>query len=267
MSRAPLDTAVARRPTSGGVHHRPPGGHQVRESSRPRAPPRCAEVGRPRQLDLGGLVGRPSSSTPCSRHHQAHLVEAARVLNAHDRRPTRCARDWDLGPGRDLRPGGAPLPPAMRHPRAQAEVGVDADRVHEPLARAAIPKDYVVSRSVAVDGTDVETWGALQVRSLHRRARRRAAETQLRGRRRRSIRGPPPAKKPVKTAKVFGVGADGRKQYTADPDARAGHRSATGNRRLPDPTSATSSTWPSRPATCAGPTTSTRPPSVPRCPA
>ena len=40
----------------------------------------------------------------------------------------------------------------------------------------------------------------------------------------------PPVKTKVKTAKVFGIGPDGRKRYTADPDARAGHRSATGNR-------------------------------------
>jgi hypothetical protein len=34
----------------------------------------------------------------------------------------------------------------------------------------------------------------------------------------------------VKTAKVFGIGPDGRKICTKDPDARAGHRSATGDR-------------------------------------
>ena len=28
----------------------------------------------------------------------------------------------------------------------------------------------------------------------------------------------------------MGIGADGRKQYTVDPDARAGHRSATNSR-------------------------------------
>jgi hypothetical protein len=29
---------------------------------------------------------------------------------------------------------------------------------------------------------------------------------------------------------VLGVGPDGRKQYTVDPDARAGHRSASNSR-------------------------------------
>lgn len=35
-------------------------------------------------------------------------------------------------------------------------------------------------------------------------------------------------------AKVLGLGADGRKRYTVDPDARAGHRSST-NSRPADP--------------------------------
>ena len=54
-----------------------------------------------------------------------------------------------------------------------------------------------------------------------------AAETQL-------IEEPedkPVIKKTVIKAKVFGIGSDGRKIYTADPDARAGHRSAAGNRK------------------------------------
>ena len=38
------------------------------------------------------------------------------------------------------------------------------------------------------------------------------------------------ARKAVRKARVIGIGADGRKQYTVDPDARAGHRSATNSR-------------------------------------
>src|SRR5207253_9175201 len=34
----------------------------------------------------------------------------------------------------------------------------------------------------------------------------------------------------VRKARVLGIGPDGRKQYTVDPDARAGHRSATNSR-------------------------------------
>ena len=41
---------------------------------------------------------------------------------------------------------------------------------------------------------------------------------------------------------MLGIGPDGRKRYTVDPDARAGHRSAT-NSRPAGPTSATSCIW------------------------
>jgi hypothetical protein len=50
-----------------------------------------------------------------------------------------------------------------------------------------------------------------------------AAEAQL-------MEPPPLKKKAVRKAKVLGIGVDGCKQYTVDPDARAGHRSATNSR-------------------------------------
>ena len=80
---------------------------------------------------------------------------------------------------------------------------------------------------MAVDGTDVETWGALRGASFTVELDGEAADTQLIDKDRRR---PPPVKTKVKTAKVFGIGPDGRKRYTADPDARAGHRSSDGNR-------------------------------------
>ena len=79
---------------------------------------------------------------------------------------------------------------------------------------------------MAVDGTDVETWGALHGEAVTVDLDGEAAETQLvetafadarQGTKRRA-------------AKVLGIGPDGRKRYTADPDARAGHRSATNSR-------------------------------------
>lgn len=50
-----------------------------------------------------------------------------------------------------------------------------------------------------------------------------AAETQL-------MEPAPTKRKAVHKAKVLGVGRDGRKQYTVDPGARVGHRSATNSR-------------------------------------
>ena len=104
--------------------------------------------------------------------------------------------------------------------------GVDATWFATRLARAAIPKDMLRSQSVAVDGTDVESWGALKGASHTIELDGEAADTQL-------TKGDGSSQKTkvkVKTAKVLGIGSDGRKRYTADPDARAGHRSATGNR-------------------------------------
>src|SRR5207253_2047059 len=50
-----------------------------------------------------------------------------------------------------------------------------------------------------------------------------AAETQV-------MEETPKKRRAVRKARVLGVGPDGRKQYTVDRDARAGHRSATNSR-------------------------------------
>ncbi|MHB1928994.1 MAG: hypothetical protein ACYDEN_02035 [Acidimicrobiales bacterium] len=76
-----------------------------------------------------------------------------------------------------------------------------------------------------MDGTDVETWGALHGDVVTVDVDGEAAETQLADRE----PGPKP-KKAARKARVLGVGADGRKRYTVDRDARAGHRSATNSR-------------------------------------
>lgn len=74
---------------------------------------------------------------------------------------------------------------------------------------------------MAVDGTDLETWGAFQGSITTVEHDGEAAETQL-------MDGPPLPARTTKRAKVLAIGPDGRKQYTPDPDARAGHRSANG---------------------------------------
>jgi hypothetical protein len=78
---------------------------------------------------------------------------------------------------------------------------------------------------VAIDGTDVETWGALHGDAVSVDLDGEAAETQL-----MDDGTVPKPKKPAPKAKVLAVGRDGRNQYTADRDARAGHRSATNSR-------------------------------------
>ncbi len=216
------------------------------------APLLDAEVGRPRHLSLEGLLVALQLNA-LHRHHEGHLVEAARVLNAlsDDQRATLGIGTWD---------------PAETYARVDrlflrlCEVlevnhsGVDATWFANQLARAAIPKEVLVSRSVAVDGTDVETWGSLKSKTVTIELDGEAATTQLmeddhpRANRPRAKTAEatqphepkhseeatgakkPKASKRTKTARVLAVGPDGRKQYTADPDARAGHRSATGSR-------------------------------------
>ncbi|MGH2706335.1 MAG: hypothetical protein ACRDJ4_14990 [Actinomycetota bacterium] len=86
-----------------------------------------------------------------------------------------------------------------------------------------MPNRFRTSSSVAVDGTDLETWGALRGDSATVECDGEAAETQL-------VEEPALRRKRVRKAKVLAIGPDGRKQYTVDPDARAGHRSATNSR-------------------------------------
>ena len=133
-------------------------------------PALSAEVGRPRELSLEGLLGRVQVNG-LRRHHQAHLVEAARVLNAmtDPQRALLGMQRWD---------------PAEAYPRVErlfvemcqvletGVAGVDATWFANQLVRAAIPKDQLISRSVAVDGTDVETWGRLAGEHGPRRPRR-----------------------------------------------------------------------------------------------
>jgi hypothetical protein len=182
------------------------------------------DVGRPRLLGLEALLV-VFQLNALHRHHQAHLVQAARLLNAltDDQRAALSITSWD---------------PAETYDRLERlfvklcqvldskEAGINATDFANELARAAIPKDLLTSRSVAVDGTDVETWGALRGASFTVELDGDAADTQLVDGERVS----PPVKTKVKTAKVFSIGPDGRKRYTADPDARVGHRSSTGSR-------------------------------------
>ncbi len=182
-----------------------------------------AEIGRPRQLSLVGFLVACQLNA-FHRHHQAHLVEIARTLNALSDEQRR-----SLGIK-----GGDPAESYHRVERLfvklcqvleSGSAGVDARWFATQLARAAIPADVLVSNSVAVDGTDVETWGALHGEAVTVELDGEATETQLLGEGRSQ-----PKKSPARRAKVLGIGPDGRKQYTVDPTARAGHRSATNSR-------------------------------------
>ena len=182
-----------------------------------------ADVGRPRHLSLLGFLVACQLNA-LNRHHQGHLVEVARTLNAMTdaQRQSLGAKSWDPD---ESYPRVARLFTRLCEVLESGDAGVDATWFANQLARAAVPKEFWVSRSVAVDGTDVETWGALHGEAVTVELDGEATETQL-------VKGNSGnrAKQPARRAKVLGIGDDGRKRYTADPDARAGHRSATNSR-------------------------------------
>jgi hypothetical protein len=166
----------------------------------------------------------PVTPNALARHHEAHLIEVARVINAltdeqrdrlgifgHDPAQTYDRVDRTFTKLAEVLDAGHP--------------GIDAKWFANALAQAAVPDEFRTSRSVAVDGTDVETWGALHGDAVTVELDGEAAETQLMD----DGEGPKP-KKPARKAKVLAVGTDGRNQYTVDRDARAGHRSATNSR-------------------------------------
>jgi hypothetical protein len=186
-----------------------------------------AEVGRHRTISVRGLLVALQLNA-LARHHRAHLVEVARIINAladeqrselgivrHDSEQTYYRVDRLFNRLCDI----------LDASHVIDGVQVDAKWLANRLTAAAVPKEFRTSSSVAVDGTDVETWGALHGDPVSVDLDGEAAETQL-----MDDGTVPKPKKAARKAMVLGVGPDGRKRYTVDPDARAGHRSATNSR-------------------------------------
>ena len=181
------------------------------------------EVGRHRVIKLKAFLVACQLNA-LARHHRAHLIEIARIINAmtdeqraelgidrHDPKLTYDRVERTFAKLADVLDVGHP--------------GLDAKWFANSLAQAAVPEEFRQSRSVAIDGTDVETWGALHGDAVTVDLDGEAADTQL-----MDEGAVPKPKKPARKAKVLAVGNDGRNQYTVDTDARAGHRSATNSR-------------------------------------
>src|SRR5579863_2652148 len=167
-----------------------------------------ASVGRHRTISLRGLLVACQLNA-LVRHHKAHLIEVARVINA-------------MTDEQRERLGIARHDPAQTYDRVDrtftklaavleaGHEGISAKWFANRMAQAAVPEEFRQSSSIAVDGTDVETWGALHGDAVTVDLDGEAAETQLMDD--GSVLKP---KKPARKAKVLGVGADGRNQYTA----------------------------------------------------
>ncbi|HEV8065114.1 MAG TPA: hypothetical protein VGP46_09790, partial [Acidimicrobiales bacterium] len=181
-----------------------------------------SDKGRPRHLSLEGLLVAMQVNA-LHRHHQGHIIEVARILNAMtpEQREVLGITRWDAA---EAYPRVDWLFGRLCRVLEDNDEGLDASWFANELARAAIPADLLTSRSVAVDGTDVETWAKLHGTTFTIELDGEAADTQL------TDEDLPRPRGKVKTARVFAIGADGRKVYTKDRDARAGHRSATSQR-------------------------------------
>jgi hypothetical protein len=154
VTRAPLDTTGGR-PTSGA--ELAIARQLIARSGIVAAltPAIDADVGRPRHLSLEGLLVGFQLNALRS-HHQARLFEVARVLNAltDEQRGALGIRGWD--PDESYSRVDRLFVQLCRVLESK-DSGFDAQWFTNQLARAAIPKDVLVSRSVAVDGTDIET--------------------------------------------------------------------------------------------------------------
>ena len=157
-----------------------------------------AALGRHRTLTVrGALIACQVNAL--ARHHQGHLIEVARVINAMT-----YEQHHSLGFTKQ-----DPVQTYDRLDRLFLKLtavleaghpGVTAMWMANAIANAAIPDEQRQSATVAVDGTDVETWGALHgdLASVHLDGD--ASATQL-------IDDPPRAKGPKRRAKVFGRGS------------------------------------------------------------
>jgi hypothetical protein len=186
-----------------------------------------SEVGRHRTISVRAILVACQLNA-LARHHKGHLVEVARVINAMSDEQRASLGIVDHDPDQTYHRVDRlfnKLCDALDAGHVVEGVRVDAKWLANRLAAGAVPAEFRTSSSVAVDGTDVETWGALHGDAVTVDLDGEATETQL-----MDDGMVPKPRKPARRAQVLGVGADGRKRYTVDPDARAGHRSATNSR-------------------------------------
>ena len=190
--------------------------------------PLCdVEVGRRRTISVRGLLVACQLNA-LARHHRAHLAEVARTISAmtdEQRMSLGIVKHDPTEPYDGVDRLFNKLCAVLDAGHLVDGVKVNAKWLANRLAAAAVPAEFRTSSSVAIDGADVETWGALHGDATTVDLDGEAAETQL-----MDDGAVPKRTKPARKAAVLGVGADGRKQYTVDRDAPAGHRSAPNSR-------------------------------------
>lgn len=184
-------------------------------------------TGRPRTFATcyGLLVGLQLNGL--RRHHRGHTIEVVRCitsLSSADRARIGLT-NWD--PHRSHTPVyrfmtalSAMIDEAPTVEIHGRPVRLNRDAFINIVLRAGIPPDAPMSSAIALDGSAIDTWGALygdaEAAEIPQDDAADARPHHLRSRR-----------QPTTKLVVRGTGPDGRKIYTHDHTARAGHRTAT----------------------------------------
>ena len=169
-------------------------------------------------------------------NHRALIVQVVRLLNSFNpgRLNDLAMPDWSAAAGYDLvQRRITQLADALEAGWTDIDsetgeiVDCDIDWYVRSIQRSTIPADLIEGAALAVDGTDMESCG-----QFHSGDTEIAYDGEAEYLNDDATETGGSEKAPVKTrrAKVLGIGPDGRKIYTRDTDARAGHRTATNTR-------------------------------------
>jgi hypothetical protein len=154
VTRPPLDREGQRAPSTEELSL---SGQIIRRSGLVQAmtPHLDSDTGRSRRLPLEAFLIALQANA-LQRHHQAHLIDVARLLIAlsDEHRARLGITNWD--PDQAYRRETWLFAKLCSVLDAGLD-GIDAQWFANQLARAAIPNRYRTSSSVAVDGTDIET--------------------------------------------------------------------------------------------------------------
>jgi hypothetical protein len=192
-----------------------------------------SDVGRPRTMPLRALLVAVMINA-LRTGHAAHLVRITRVVNSFSGAQQRALGiDGWLEQGSYHRVARL-VDRVIEVVEGWEELGgatpeaASGSDVLNKLLEASCPPDLLLSGSVAIDGTDVPTWGALSgdedTIEFDPEEDPDELVDDVRG------RGIPKPARGKHRARVLFIGDDGRKVYTRDTTARAGWRSATNSR-------------------------------------
>ncbi len=188
-----------------------------------------------RRLSVTGLAVA-MSLVGYGANHRALIVQIVRLLNSLTPRRLNdlAMSEWSDAAGYDLvQRRLTQLADALDDgwtdvdPETGEILDCDIDWYGRSVQRSTIPADLIAGAALAVDGTDMESCG-----QFHSGDTEIAYDGEAEYPNDNEDETDTSKKASVKTrrAKVLGIGPDGRKIYTRDTDARAGHRTATNTR-------------------------------------